>query len=232
MNSFSFTKFTRNGRLSAAAAGLAFVIGGIVASFPMSNLLGGESTAAPDHAGIGQGGRFGKVADAPGCGEGGRGIALVGRLAPGHTLGELPQGSVRAVDGAEDDLVVFWPGFNPFSLDDLQDLPTHPALPTVGWLRSNTVDPALRSCDYRLEDNSAAAEIGRTGSSFMVQAGLLTQHQIDGPGTTFQLAEDPTNPAHLFFTVVLASGAGGPGTALSDQLFPYTATIDRVSGAV
>ena len=86
MSNFRFTKLTRNGRLAAAAAGLAFVIGGIVASVAISNLLGGESTAAPDDASIGQGGRFGKVADAPGCGEGGGGIALVGRLAPGHTL--------------------------------------------------------------------------------------------------------------------------------------------------
>ena len=129
--------------------------------------------------------------------------------------------------------MVFWPGYNPIPLSDLPDLPTHPALWNEGWLYPYTVDPSLRSCDYRLEDNAAAAEIGRRATAFMVQTGLLTQGQIDGPGSTFQLAEDPTNPAHLFFTVILAKSTGGePGTALSDQLFPYAATIDRVSGAV
>jgi len=235
MNRLSFITAAISGRLAAAGAPLALVIAGIIGSFVIGNAL---DRGPADHVGPADNsatltrGGFAKAPNAPGCGEGGGGIALVGRLAPGHNLSELPQGSVRAIDGADPDLVVFWPGLNPFSLPDPQDPPTHPALVNVGWLRSNALDPALKSCDYRLEDNPAAAEIGRKAAAFMVQQGLLTQEQIDGPGTTFQLAEDPTNPAYLFFTVVLAKDGGGPGAALSQQLFPYTATIDKVSGAV
>ena len=53
-------------------------------------------------------------------------------------------------------------------------------------------------------------------------------------GTTFQLTEDPTNPSHLFFTVLLAKPTGGgPGSPpISDLLVPYTATVDRATGTV
>ena len=70
----------------------------------------------------------------------------------------------------------------------------------------------------------------------MVEQGLLTQEQIDEEGTTFQLAEDPTNPRHLFFTVVLARAFNEPppppGPPASEALTPYTAVIEKDSGAV
>ena len=67
----------------------------------------------------------------------------------------------------------------------------------------------------------------------MVGNGVLTQQQIDAGGTTFQLAEDPTNPSHLFFTVLLATPGGGiPGSPDAASLTSYVATIDKASGAV
>ena len=215
------------------AAGLALVIGATLAAVAITDSSRGGRTPEPVREVSSVDGGFGLLPDpAPRCAPGAGGIALVGRRAPGHTLAELPQ-SVRAIDGAEDDLVVFWPGYNPIPFSDLPDLPTHPALQGVGWLRVNAVDPSLTSCNLRLEDSPAASDIARKATAFMVERGLLTLDQIDGPGTTFQMAEDPTNPAHLFFTVVLAKSTGGePATALSEQLFPYAATIDRGSGTV
>jgi hypothetical protein len=67
----------------------------------------------------------------------------------------------------------------------------------------------------------------------MVTNSILTQEQIDAGGTTFQLAEDPTNPAHLFFTVLLAKPGGGiPGSPDAASLTSYVATIDKESGNV
>ena len=231
-------RLRRNGRVWAATAvvGLATVV--TVAVIAGSIVFSGDSpgprddTAAPAV----QQNAFGRQYDGPGCREGEPGVPLVllARLRAGHTLTELP-GSVRALDGAEENLVVYWPGYNPIPRSDLTDIPTHPALQSVGWLRPNTVDPSLRSCSYKLEDNPAAADIGRRAAAFMVEQGLLTQDQIEGPGTTFQLAEDPTNTEHLLFSVVLANSvATGPAGAppSTSGLTPYTAIIDRSSGTV
>ena len=95
------------------------------------------------------------------------------------------------------------------------------------------MDLSLRSCFYRLEDNPAAREIGNRATAWMVGHGVLTQEQIDAGGTTFQLAEDPTNPSHLFFTVLLATPGGGiPGSSDAGSLTSFVATIDRATGAI
>ena len=143
-------RLRRNGRVWAATAlvGLATVV--TVAVIAGSIVFSGDSpgprddTAAPAV----QQNAFGRQYDGPGCREGEPGVPLVllARLRAGHTLTELP-GSVRALDGAEENLVVYWPGYNPIPLSDLPDTSTRTLLPS---LRRHTArsppQPAAASC--------------------------------------------------------------------------------------
>ena len=159
-------------------------------------------------------------------------LHMVGRLASGYTLANLTSAgfeAVKAIEGAEDNLVLIKGDGREF-----EALKAVPILENTGWIRDRAMDLSLRSCDYRLEDKPAAAAIRAKATGWMVEHGVLTQQQIDADGTTFGLQDDPTDPAHLFFTVLLAkpTGGGPGGPPVSELLTPYTATIDRVTGEV
>jgi hypothetical protein len=251
MSSSRWSEVLPSGRLRRAAGVLALIVVGIGVSVAIGRVLDFDSSPGPNIQslhGSGVNDRLGKIHVTP-CDqqEPGR-IALLGRLAPGRTLANLSSAgyvAAQAIDGAEDDLVVIdrvaHPGSAPFTLPDLLNAPNLPAnlqtdaaFVSVGWLSWPAKDLSLRSCDYTLSDKPAPSAIAKTAVDFMIEKGVLTQAQIDAGGTTFMLAEDPTNPAHLFFTVVLAKPTdGGPGSPPNSELLtPYAATIDKATGTV
>lgn len=158
-------------------------------------------------------------------------IAFVGRLAPAHVLNDLlARGYVakQAMDGFDDSLIVLRE--DPQTVSAAQ---ANPALAVTGWIRARSMDLSLRSCFYRLDDKPAAVEMANRATAWMVQNGVLTRAQIDAGGTTFGLADDPTNSANLFFSVILATPGGGrPGTEAAGSLTRYTAVIDRATGTI
>jgi len=143
---------------------------------------------------------------------------------------------VPAIDGVEPDLVAISKSSGYINPDDdiPSELQNHRALRSLGWLRHATLDLSLRSCDYQLADKPAASEIARRATFSMIAGGILTQRRLDAGGTTFQLSEDPTNPEHLFFTVLLIKLPGEPNTgpSLSGEFNTYAATIDKATGQV
>ncbi len=133
-----------------------------------------------------------------------------------------------AIDGFDGTLVVL--GDDPQTAAAAE---ANPALAVTGWMRARSMDVSLRSCYYRLDDKPAAVEIANRATVWMVANGVLTQAQINAGGTTFGLTDDPTNPTHLFFSVILASPGGGPpGSETASSLTRYAAVIDRASGEV
>jgi len=159
-------------------------------------------------------------------------IAFLGRLAAGFTVTDLTtQGyssATTAIDGFDGTLVVL--GDDPQTAAAAE---ANPALAVTGWMRARSMDVSLRSCYYRLDDKPAAVEIANRATVWMVANGVLTQAQINAGGTTFGLTDDPTNPTHLFFSVILASPGGGPpGSETASSLTRYAAVIDRASGEV
>jgi len=163
-------------------------------------------------------------------------VALLGRLATGHSVADLTSqglGATRAIEGGEADLVVIYPG----SVDpDLNRLRKDASLRVVApLLAQTTTEQELRSCDYRLADKPAAAAMAAAASKAMVEASLLTQAQIDDGGTMFLLSDDPTNPNHLFLTISTAIGFDKLPTSavsLSGARTAYVAVVDRTTRAI
>src|SRR5438132_2160118 len=186
----------------------------------------------------------------PGFGDFGNGLYCEGTPPPVGLLGRLRAGStpeslisagykaISAIDGTEDDLFVLAPATGGVVSEAnaesaLAQLRSLPAVKSVGFILAQSEDPELRSCDYRLSDKPAAVEIAQRATAWMVANAVLTQSQFDAGGTTFQLAEDPTKPEHLFFTVLLAAPGGGiPGSENAGSLTSYVATIDKATGAI
>lgn len=162
-------------------------------------------------------------------------IAVLGRLAPGRDISSLlARGffAVPAIDGIDENLVVIAASGRQI---DPEELRNEPALVASGPLGSHTLDPALSTCDYRLSDNEAATALMSAATSVMIERGMLTREQIDAGGTTFQVAEDPTDASRLFLTVLLAKPLQQPGhagTPISDLLIPYVAVMDKASSAI
>jgi len=158
-------------------------------------------------------------------------LAIVGRVAPGHSAAELTAkgfGVVLALVRSEQDvlrqaatapvpaapqnstgLVVIYPhtdasarGIN--LRDALASLSNNPALQAVGALQAQSNDPAYRSCDYRLSDSPDAQALVQPAAQAMIAQGYLTQAQLNDPGTILLLGDDPTQPTHKFVTVVLS----------------------------
>lgn len=168
-------------------------------------------------------------------------IAVLGRLAPGYNVTSLEDAgykAVRAIEGAEDDLVVIDPIVGPLELSEgaplvVQQLQSNPALLNVALLRARATDLSLRSCWYTLDDKPAAVDIATRATDWMVQNGVLTREQVEAGGTTYGLTDDPTDPSHLLFSVLLAKPGGGiPGSADEATLTLYVAVIDRATGDV
>lgn len=160
-------------------------------------------------------------------------IALLGRLAPGHSVAELASkglGATQAIEGGDADLIVIYPGS---AEPDVSRLRGDASLRLVApLLAQTTTERELRSCDYRLADKPEAAAIAAAASKAMIEAGLLTSAQIGAGGTMFLLSDDPTDPNYLFLTISTAIGFDklpASPAKLSGARTAYVAVVDRTT---
>jgi len=184
-------------------------------------------------------------------------LGTIGRLATGHSIGQLASQGVigdplfvagraqidRAGQGASSSdantLVVLHSTASraPSPLNSVRGNAT---LQSVGVVHLQSDDPALRSCDRRVADSPQAQALVKRAAASMVNAGLVTQQQLDNASTTYYVSDDPMSPGNEFVTAVLAQGTPmekgerSTGTALpaSQLLTPVVASVNRVTGSV
>jgi len=184
-------------------------------------------------------------------------LAVVGRIALGHTAAELGAAGysitpafVKTQDriardsvvtpsvNADDQFVVVYArDHHTLSGDkDLKDLQASTALQGVGPVHAQSNDPALRSCDNRLADKPAAQELMRAATVAMVTQGFVTQAQLDASSTTFRISDDPTHSGNKFVTAILARpvqvSATSPAPSVAQSLTPIVASIDPTTKIV
>lgn len=160
-------------------------------------------------------------------------MATIVRLAPGHTQSDLQLAGllpVRAEDNVSDGLFVVK---RPQSTSDEDNLNHQAALASWGYIRPQTANPSLLSCNYRLSDNPAAVHIVAAAGAVMVTDGIVTQEEFNNPLTILLLTDDPTNSSHMFAVV---SVPDLPGAIHPDPLghsrTEFVATLDRMTFAV
>jgi hypothetical protein len=162
-------------------------------------------------------------------------IAVLARLAPGQTIaGVRSEGfdvAPAVENGADDSLLVVQ---SPLSATTVDNLRKSPSVFTAGILLAQTMDKELRSCDYRLADNPQAKRIADLVTNAMIADGLLSPYQVNAPGTTFLLTDDPTDPGKIIFTVLLATPLErpSPDMTISELLTPYAAVLDKASSTI
>jgi hypothetical protein len=206
-----------------AVSVVALVTLGLVASIPLAAGLR-EKTSAAD------GTQFGFTPQSCEQQTPGR-VAVLGRIVGGSGSGGAAiAGYVAkaAIKGSSDQALVVLARADGTSIDDPTDL-TLPGIADIGDLLTQSQDPALRSCHLRLGDRPLAAAFAARGVDALVAGGIVSKADANGDGAVYLLADDPTDPSRLIFTLVI-SQPNRPLDPGAQQR--YAAEIDRATGEV
>lgn len=173
------------------------------------------------------------------------GIGMLGRLAPGHSARELQAQGYRVYSA-----VARTPGQKPTDADRIVEIgrqvqsgqPTelavlrlNPALSAVGPVLAQSLDPTLRSCNYKLDNRPAALRLRGKAETAMIQAGLISRAELASDSTIFLVSDNPLDSHQVLVTADVAGPTiPDPFETTSNlrSFVPIIAVINKESGTV
>lgn len=172
-------------------------------------------------------------------------IGLLGQVAPGHSARELQAQGYRVYTaiagtlgqraGDRDNLVEIGSRLEGGQPAELSVLRLNPTLSAAGAVMAQSLDPALRSCNYRLDNKPAATRLVANAETAIVRARLTTRAEFGKDSTIFMVSDNPLDSAQVLVTVDVAGPTiPDPFEATSNlhSLVPIIAVVNRASGQV
>jgi hypothetical protein len=172
-------------------------------------------------------------------------LGLLARVAPGHSARELQAQGYRVyaalgqspgqLASDRDLLVEIGSRLTGGPSTDVAALRRNAALSSAGAVLSQSLDPALRSCNYRLDDRPAAQHLVGKAEVVMVRNGLVSNTELAADSTIFLIGDNPLNQGQVIVTIAVA-GATIPdpfeNPSRLHSLIPIVAIVDKSSGRV
>jgi hypothetical protein len=172
-------------------------------------------------------------------------IGLVGRIATGHQPAELTNSGFTVYSltseaegrtAAQDEtLIAIGRHKSDGSVVSVASLGATSGLASVAPVLSQSSDPTLRSCFYKLNDSSGALPYLHAGQNALVKRGYVTEGHLSDASTSYMISDNPLDSTEILLTMIvpgakvtLPSTSNGP-SVLGLRSFVVRLARDRMT---